>query len=147
MTTPDCDVVVIGAGFAGLYAVQKLTALGFTAIGFEKGGDVGGVWYWNRYPGARCDCESYYYSYSFSKELQQEWSWSLRYSEQPEILRYLSHVADRFDLRRHIRFDAGVERATFDDASGLWTVNASNGDTVTARLPVKSTPACGHAAV
>ncbi|HEY0299764.1 MAG TPA: NAD(P)-binding protein, partial [Rhizomicrobium sp.] len=97
---PDCDVVVIGAGFAGLYAAHKFTGLGFSVTGFEKGGDVGGVWYWNRYPGARCDCESYYYSYSFSKELEQEWTWSLRYSEQPEILRYLGHVADRFDLRR-----------------------------------------------
>ncbi len=134
--TPDCDVVVIGAGFAGLYAVHKLTTLGFSVIGFEKGNDVGGVWYWNRYPGARCDCESYYYSYSFSKELEQEWSWSLKYSEQPEILRYLSHVADRFDLRRHIRFSAAVDGAEFDETSGLWTVRASNGDTVTARFIV-----------
>lgn len=134
----DCDVVVIGAGFAGLYAVQKFTSLGFSVIGFEKGKDVGGVWYWNRYPGARCDCESYYYSYSFSKELQQEWSWSLKYSEQPEILRYLSHVADRFDLRRHIRFSAGVEKATFDETVSLWTVEATNGDKITARFVVSA---------
>jgi cation diffusion facilitator CzcD-associated flavoprotein CzcO len=136
--TADCDAVVIGAGFAGLYAVQKLTSLGFDVVGFEKGKDVGGVWYWNRYPGARCDCESYYYSYSFSKELAQDWSWSLRYSEQPEILRYLSHVADRFDLRRHFHFNAAVQKATYDDTSGLWTVEASDGAKVTARFVVSA---------
>jgi cation diffusion facilitator CzcD-associated flavoprotein CzcO len=142
MVTPtsaaDCDAVVIGAGFAGLYAVQKLTTLGFCVIGFEKGEDVGGVWYWNRYPGARCDCESYYYSYSFSRELAQDWSWSLRYSEQPEILRYLSHVADRFDLRRHFRFSACVEKAQYNDKTGLWTVHASNGASVTARFVISA---------
>jgi cyclohexanone monooxygenase len=135
---PDCDAVVIGAGFAGLYAVHKLTSLGFSIIGFERGDDVGGVWYWNRYPGARCDCESYYYSYSFSDALQREWSWSLKYSEQPEILRYLSHVADRFALRRHIRFGAAVESADFDAASGLWTVRAGKGDPVTARFVISA---------
>jgi cyclohexanone monooxygenase len=134
----DCDVVVIGAGFAGLYAIHKLTRLGFSVIAFERGGDVGGVWYWNRYPGARCDCESYYYSYSFSDELQKAWSWSLRYSEQPEILRYLSHVADRFDLRRHIRFSATVEQARFDEATSLWTVRAGNGEVVSARFVVSA---------
>jgi cyclohexanone monooxygenase len=134
----DCDVVVIGAGFAGLYAVYKLTRLGFSVIAFERGEDVGGVWYWNRYPGARCDCESYYYSYSFSDELQQAWSWSLRYSEQPEILRYLSHVADRFDLRRHIRFSTAVTQARFDEAMSLWTVTADNGDVVITRFVVSA---------
>ncbi|MEJ1968521.1 MAG: NAD(P)/FAD-dependent oxidoreductase [Rhizomicrobium sp.] len=135
---PNCDAVVVGAGFAGLYAVHKLTTLGFTVAGFEKGDDVGGVWYWNRYPGARCDCESYYYSYSFSPELEQEWSWSLRYSEQPEILRYLNHVADRFDLRRHFRFSRAVKAATFDDAAGLWTVTDSAGETLTARFVISA---------
>ena len=134
----DRDVVVIGAGFAGLYAVHKLTGLGFDVVGFERGEDVGGVWYWNRYPGARCDCESYYYSYSFSDELQQDWSWSLRYSEQPEILRYLQHVADRFDLRRHFRFQASVEQAVFDEATSRWTVRASNGDVVSARFVISA---------
>ena len=138
MAQPDCDVVVIGAGFAGLYAAHKFSTLGFKVIGFEKGDDVGGVWYWNRYPGARCDCESYYYSYSFSPELEQEWSWSLRYSEQPEILRYLNHVADRFDLRRHFRFSRGVASAVFDDASNLWTVTDSGGAHVTARFVVSA---------
>ena len=134
----DCDVVVIGAGFAGLYAAHKLTGLGFSVVGFERGEDVGGVWYWNRYPGARCDCESYYYSYSFSDDLQKDWSWSLRYSEQPEILRYLSHVADRFDLRRHFRFGTSVEGAAFDAATALWTVRDSRGGVVTARFVVSA---------
>jgi cation diffusion facilitator CzcD-associated flavoprotein CzcO len=134
----DCDVVVIGAGFAGLYAVQKFTALGFKVIAFEKGDDVGGVWYWNRYPGARCDCESYYYSYSFSHELQQDWRWSLRYSEQPEILQYLSHVADRFDLRRHFRFSTSVTKMEFDDRGKVWTVQGSDGASVTTRFVVSA---------
>ena len=130
------DVVVVGAGFAGLYALYKFRALGFRVLAFEKGSDVGGVWYWNRYPGARCDCESYYYSYSFSKELQDEWDWSLHYSEQPEILSYLSHVADRFALRLHIRFETAVETATFDEAKGHWRITASRGDAVTANFIV-----------
>ena len=130
------DVVVVGAGFAGLYALYKFRALGFRVLAFEKGSDVGGVWYWNRYPGARCDCESYYYSYSFSKELQDEWDWSLHYSEQPEILSYLGHVADRFALRPHIRFDTAVETATFDEAEGHWRITASRGDAVTANFIV-----------
>jgi cyclohexanone monooxygenase len=134
--SPQYDAVVIGAGFAGLYAVHKLTSMGFRVAGFEKGEDVGGVWYWNRYPGARCDCESYYYSYSFSEELQQAWNWSLRYSEQPEILRYLGHVADRFDLRRHIRFGEGVTGAAFDEASNLWRVRTDKGAEVTTRAVV-----------
>jgi cation diffusion facilitator CzcD-associated flavoprotein CzcO len=135
-TRADCEVVVIGAGFGGLYAMQKLTQLGFSVVGFERGDDVGGVWHWNRYPGARCDCESYFYSYSFSDELQKDWSWSLRYSEQPEIERYLQHVADRFDLRRHYRFSTTVESAVFDDATSLWTVRSDKGDVVTARFVV-----------
>jgi cation diffusion facilitator CzcD-associated flavoprotein CzcO len=141
---PDCDVVVIGAGFAGLYAAHKFTTLGFSVAGFEKGDNVGGVWYWNRYPGARCDCESYYYSYSFSPELEQDWKWSLRYSEQPEILRYLNHVADRFDLRRHFRFGHAVTAATFDDASGLWTVEDAAGARVTARFVVSAAGCLSH---
>jgi cation diffusion facilitator CzcD-associated flavoprotein CzcO len=130
------DVVVVGAGFAGLYALYKFRALGFRVLAFEKGSDVGGVWYWNRYPGARCDCESYYYSYSFSKELQDEWDWSLHYSEQPEILSYLSHVADRFALRPHIRFRTSVETATFDEDKGHWKITASQGSAVTAKFIV-----------
>ena len=99
------DVVVVGAGFAGLYMLHRLRGLGMRARVFEAGGGVGGTWYWNRYPGARCDVESMEYSYSFSDELQQEWDWSERYAAQPEILRYANHVADRFDLRRTSSFD------------------------------------------
>ena len=93
------DVVVVGAGFAGMYMLHRLRGLGFSVRVYEQGGGVGGTWYWNRYPGARCDVESMQYSYSFSEELQQEWDWSERYAPQPEILRYANHVADRFNLR------------------------------------------------
>ena len=132
------DVIVIGAGFAGMYAVYKFRQLGFRVLAYEKGDDVGGVWYWNRYPGARCDCESYYYSYSFSKELQAEWDWSLHYSEQPEILSYLSHVADRFSLRPHIQFGTAVESAAFDEVAAKWTVKTSRGDVVTTKFIVSA---------
>jgi len=132
----DCDVVVVGAGFAGLYAIHKLTTLGFHVQAFEKGKGVGGVWYWNRYPGARCDCESYYYSYSFSPELQQAWDWSLRYSEQPEILSYLEHVAQRFDLERLIRFETAVVGAAYDDVSSAWRVTTSDGAVTMTRFLV-----------
>ena len=98
-----CDAVIVGAGFAGLYMLHRLRGLGFTARVFEAGSGVGGTWFWNRYPGARCDVESLEYSYQFSDELQQEWEWTERYASQPEILRYLNHVADRFDLRRDIQ--------------------------------------------
>ena len=98
-----CDVVVVGAGFAGLYMLHRLRGLGLSVRVFEQGSGVGGTWYWNRYPGARCDVESMQYSYSFSDELQQEWDWSERYASQPEILKYANHVADRFNLRSDIR--------------------------------------------
>ncbi len=107
--TTDVDVVVVGAGFAGLYMLYRLLRLGCSVRVFERGSGVGGTWFWNRYPGARCDVESMDYSYSFSPELEQEWVWSERYPTQPEILRYLNHVADRFDLRRHITFDTRVD--------------------------------------
>ena len=98
------DAVIVGAGFAGLYALYRLRELGLSVRCFETGTGVGGTWFWNRYPGARCDVESMQYSYSFSEELQQEWEWSERYPTQAEILRYIDHVADRFDLRRDIQF-------------------------------------------
>src|SRR5580658_8265774 len=105
----ELDALVIGAGFAGLYQLLCLRdVLGLSVRAYEAGDGVGGTWYWNRYPGARCDSESYYYSYSFSEELQQEWVWSSKYPEQPEILRYLDHVADRFDLRRDIALGTRV---------------------------------------
>src|SRR6202035_652706 len=105
------DVVVVGAGFAGMYMLYKLRGLGLKVRVYEQGGGVGGTWYWNRYPGARCDVESMQYSYSFSEELQQEWDWSERYSSQPEILAYANHVADRFGLRENIQFNTCVTEA------------------------------------
>ena len=99
------DAIVVGAGFAGLYMLHRLRGLGFTARVYEAGGGVGGTWYWNRYPGARCDVESMQYSFSFSEELDQQWDWSEKYSPQPEILAYANHVTDRFGLRPDIRFD------------------------------------------
>jgi cyclohexanone monooxygenase len=103
----DVDVVVVGAGFAGLYMLHRLRGLGLSVQLYESASNVGGTWFWNRYPGARCDIESLQYSYSFSDELQREWQWQERYASQPEIQRYLNHVADRFDLRRYIRFNYG----------------------------------------
>jgi cation diffusion facilitator CzcD-associated flavoprotein CzcO len=132
---PGVDAVVVGAGFAGLYMLHYLRdRLGLRAVVFEAGDGVGGTWYWNRYPGARCDSESYYYSYSFSPELEQEWEWSTKYPEQPEILRYLEHVADRFDLRRDIRLGTRVTAAHFDDRSGRWEVRTDQDDVVRARF-------------
>jgi cyclohexanone monooxygenase len=121
------DAIVIGAGFAGMAMVNRLHENGFSVQGFEAGGDVGGTWFWNRYPGARCDVPSMEYSYRFSEDLQQEWEWSERYAAQPEILRYANHVADRFDLRRHFRFNTAVERAEYDEASARWRVTAADG--------------------
>jgi len=135
----EYDVVVVGAGFAGLYMLYRLRAMGMTARCFEAGGDVGGTWYWNRYPGARCDVESMQYSYSFSEELQQSWCWSERFAPQPEILRYAGHVADRFDLRRDIRFDTRVTAAAYDAAAQRWTVRTDRGDAVSARFCVMAT--------
>ena len=114
---PDLHAVIVGAGFAGLYMLHRLRQLGLSARVFEAGDGVGGTWYWNRYPGARCDVESMDYSYSFSDELQQEWKWSERYASQPEILTYINHVADRFDLRRDIQVSTRVTAATFDEAA------------------------------
>lgn len=126
------DAVVVGAGFAGLYMLHRLRKAGFTARVFEAGSGVGGTWYWNRYPGARCDIESMQYSYQFSEDLQQEWTWSERYASQPELLSYIEHVADRFDLARDIQFDTKVETATFDEAKNEWVVTTSRGQTVRA---------------
>lgn len=129
-----CDVIVVGAGFAGLYALYAMRQRGFTAHGFEAATDVGGVWYWNRYPGARCDVESLQYSFSFSKELEQEWKWKERFAAQPEILSYIQHVADRFDLRRDISFETRVESAVWDEVCALWTVSTDRGDVWEARF-------------
>lgn len=130
------DVVVVGAGFAGLYMLYRLRELGIQAIVFEAADDVGGTWYHNRYPGCRCDVESLQYSYSFSRELQQEWKWTERYATQPEILRYVQHVANRFDLRRDIRFGTRVRAAVYDESRNRWRITTDRGDTVDARFCV-----------
>jgi cyclohexanone monooxygenase len=134
----DFDAVVIGAGFAGLYMLYRLRQLGFSARVLEAGGGIGGTWYWNRYPGARCDIESLEYSYQFSPELQQEWQWTERFATQAEILRYIEHVADRFDLRRDVQLDTRVTAARFDDRTGTWTVESERGK-VTARFCIMAT--------
>lgn len=143
MTDPDItaplDVVVIGAGVAGLYAMYRLRNQGLRVHGFEAGSGVGGTWYFNRYPGARCDVESFDYSFSFSEELQQDWDWSEKYAAQPEILEYLDHVADRFDLRSGFTFDTRVKSAHFDEESALWRVCTNAGHDVTSRFVVCAT--------
>jgi cyclohexanone monooxygenase len=133
------DAIIVGAGVGGLYAIHRLRKLGLRVHAFEAGGGVGGTWYWNRYPGCRCDVESLEYSYSFSNELQQEWHWPERYGTQPEILRYINHVADRFDLRRDIEFDTRVKEATFDSETNLWTVRTDKGHIATARYCIMAT--------
>ncbi|MCR9092857.1 MAG: NAD(P)/FAD-dependent oxidoreductase [bacterium] len=133
------DAIVVGAGFAGLYMSHRLREAGRTCRVYEAGDDVGGTWYWNRYPGARCDAESLAYSFSFSPELENEWEWSERYATQPEILRYLGHVADRFDLRRDIRFERRVETAHYDEATREWTVSTDGGDVARASVVVMAT--------
>ena len=137
--TESVDAVVVGAGFAGLYAHHRLRRIGLSLRGFETATDVGGTWWWNRYPGARCDVESMDYCYSFSPELEQEWTWSERYATQPEILRYAGTVADRFDLRRDIRFETRVTAATWDDATQRWLVETDRGDRVRAQFLVMAT--------
>jgi cyclohexanone monooxygenase len=139
------DVVVVGAGFAGLYMLHRLRGLGLTARAFEQGDGVGGTWYWNRYPGARCDVESMQYSYSFSDELQQEWDWSERYAPQPEILKYANHVADRFDLRSDIQFNTRVEGCVFDEATNRWSVKTSDGNKTSAQFIVLATGCLSNA--
>ncbi|MGW0689228.1 flavin-containing monooxygenase [Streptomyces sp. NPDC002754] len=135
----DHDVIVIGAGFAGLYQLHRLRALGFDTCVIEAGDDVGGTWYWNRYPGARCDIESVEYSYSFDADLEQEWDWSERYASQPEILSYIHHVADRFDLRKDVVLNCRVEALDWDDGAQRWTVRASDGAPRTARYVIAAT--------
>lgn len=132
----DHDVVVIGAGIGGLYAVHALRERGFRVTAYEAGADVGGTWFWNRYPGARCDVESLDYQYSFHHELVNEWTWSERYSTQPEILAYISWVADRLDLRRNIEFNTRVVRAEYDEGGALWLVTLNSGVTVRTRFLV-----------
>src|SRR5215467_14543243 len=132
--TQTYDAIVIGAGFSGMYMIKALRdKLGLTVRAYEAGETVGGTWYWNRYPGARCDSDSYIYCFTWDKQLLQEWEWSERYPEQPEILRYLEHVAQRHDLKRDIQFSTRVTSAEFDETTNLWTVRTDTGADVTAR--------------
>ena len=133
------DVVVVGAGFAGMYMLHRLRGLGLRSVVFEAGDDVGGTWYWNRYPGARVDVECINYSFSFSADLEQEYRWAERYAPQPEILKYARHVADRFDLRRDIKFKTRVTAARWDEPSRTWQVETDQGDAVTAKHVVMAT--------
>src|SRR5205823_5800489 len=119
---PDVDAAVIGMGMAGLYMLYRLRKQGLSVRAFEAGDGVGGTWYWNRYPGARCDSESHIYSFSFSDELQREWEFTSTYPDQPEILAYLNYVADKFDLRRDIQFNTRICEATYDAERNLWRV-------------------------
>src|SRR5271170_5207840 len=132
--TQDFDAVVIGAGFSGMHMLKSLRdKLGLKVRVYEAGGTVGGTWYWNRYPGARCESESYIYCFTWDKQLLQGWEWSERYPEQPEILRYLEHVAQRHDLKRDIQFGTRVTAGEFDEETNLWTVHTDKGEPVTAR--------------
>ena len=133
------DAVVVGAGFAGMYMVYRLREMGLGVIACEEGDGVGGTWYWNRYPGARCDVESMEYSYEFSDALQQEWNWTERFASQSEILSYANHVADRFNLRPLIRFNTRVSSAHFNEQTNLWQVTTSAGDTLSTRFCVMAT--------
>ncbi|MDP6517887.1 MAG: NAD(P)/FAD-dependent oxidoreductase [Alphaproteobacteria bacterium] len=135
----DFDVAIVGAGFAGMYLLHRLRGLGLSARVIEAGPGVGGTWYWNRYPGARCDVESLQYSYQFDDALQQEWDWSERYATQAEILEYAEHVADRYDLRRDIEFESRVTSAHYDEAESLWTLEADDGGKTVARFCVMAT--------
>jgi cyclohexanone monooxygenase len=129
------DAVVIGAGFAGLYMLHRLRdRMGLSVRVYEAGDGVGGTWYWNRYPGARCDSDSYIYCYTFDKQLLQEWEWSERYPEQPEILRYLNHVADRFELKRDIQFATRVTEASFNEQANRWEIRTDRDNTVSTRF-------------
>ncbi|HTO56307.1 MAG TPA: NAD(P)/FAD-dependent oxidoreductase [Pseudomonadales bacterium] len=137
--TATLDAVVVGAGFSGLYMLHRLRGIGLATRVFEAGSGVGGTWFWNRYPGARVDIESQEYAYSFSPELEDEWRWSERYASQAELLKYVNHVADRFDLRRDVQLDTRVTGAAFDEATNRWTVTTDRGDVVSARFCIMAT--------
>ena len=133
------NVIIVGAGFAGMYMLHRLRGAGFGVQCFEAGSGLGGTWFWNRYPGARCDVHSLAYSYSFSKELEQEWEWTELYAAQPEIERYANHVADRFDLRRSIQFNTRIASCAYDEAGRMWTVTTDKGETAKARYVIMAT--------
>jgi cation diffusion facilitator CzcD-associated flavoprotein CzcO len=133
---PQYEVVVIGAGVGGIYQLKRLVDMGVNAVVLEGGDDLGGTWYWNRYPGSRFDSESYTYGYSFSKELLDEWHWKERFSGQPENLRYLNFVAEKFDLRKHMRFNCKVKAMTFDEDAGIWRMELENGEETSCRFVI-----------
>ena len=135
----EIDTVVVGAGFAGLYLIHRLRQMGRSVIAFDGAADVGGTWYWNRYPGARCDIPTTDYTYSFDPSLEQEWTWSEKYATQPEILAYLRHVAEKYDLRRDIRFSTRVERARWDESTKRWNLLTDRGDEVVCRFYIMAT--------
>ena len=135
----DYDAVVVGAGFSGLYMLHLLRGMGLSVRVIEAGSNVGGTWFWNCYPGARCDVESMSYCYTFDPQLQQEWQWTERFPSQPEILRYLNHVADRLDLRRDLQFETRVTAASFDEASGRWQLSTDRGESLSARYCIMAT--------
>jgi len=139
---PVRDVVVVGAGFAGLYAIHAARKAGLDVLCLEAAAGVGGTWYFNRYPGARCDVESIDYSYSFDEGLQREWRWSERYATQPEILAYAEHVADRFELRRSIRLNTRVSSAEFDEVNSIWSLRTDVGAVHRARYVLFATGLC-----
>ena len=138
-TQEHFDTIIVGAGISGLYQLYKLKELGLKARVYEAGSNVGGVWYWNRYPGARCDSVGYTYQYWFSDELLAEWNWSERFPAQPETERYLNRVADKFDLRKDIVFNTRIEGAHFDETKGVWTVTTATGEKATAQFLVMAT--------
>jgi cyclohexanone monooxygenase len=135
----DFDAVIVGSGFAGVCMLHRVRGLGLTARDYEAGSGVGGTWFWNRYPGARCDVESMEYSYQFSDELQHEWAWTERYASQPEILAYINHVVDRFALRGDIQVNMRVKSAVFDESAGRWRVETATGDRVSAKFCIMAT--------
>jgi len=138
----DLDVMIVGAGFGGMYMLKKSREMGLKARVFERGDGVGGTWYWNRYPGARCDVESMQYSMQFDPDLEQEWEWTERYAPQPEILKYANHIADRYDLRSDISFESPVQSTHFDEETGLWNARVGEGEdakNLTARFVVMAT--------
>ncbi|GGY98158.1 flavin-containing monooxygenase [Novosphingobium colocasiae] len=138
-TQNPLDVLIVGAGFAGVYGVHKFRSMGFNVLAVEAGENVGGTWYWNRYPGLRCDVDSLEYCFGFSEELQRDWTWTERYARQEEIERYINYAADRLDVRKDIRFNARVASTAFDEASALWTVTLENGDSYQSRFIVMAT--------
>lgn len=135
----ELDAVIVGAGFSGIYMLHRLRALGLSARVIEAASGVGGTWYWNCYPGSRCDVESMTYSYSFSDDVQQEWEWSARYATQPEILKYMNHVTDRFDLRRDMQFETRVTAGAFDESTNRWRIETDRGERLTAKYCVMAT--------